>query len=97
MEDSHISSPVRSRSHVFVWDRKFETRQKHAYRTEEGSLIQEIDQTALTGFLHEKSSRLDPPSHNYINLHAFLSQVCDVDLLREPPRSKGYPDRGPCG
>ncbi|MCJ1247183.1 hypothetical protein MMC30_004397 [Trapelia coarctata] len=85
MEDFHASSALRSRNQVFVWDRKFETRQKHAYRTEEGSLIQELDQTALTAFLHEKISRLDPPSHNHTNLQAFLSQVCDADLLRDPP------------
>lgn len=85
MEESRVSSSIQSRNHVFVWDRKFETRQKDAYRTEEGSLVQELDQNALTAFLHEKRSRFDPPTHNYTNLQAFLSQVCDTDLLRDPP------------
>lgn len=85
MEAPQVPSAMRSRNHVFAWDRKFETRQKHAYRTEEDNLDQEPDQSALTVFLQEKVSRLDPPSHNYSNLKAFLSQACDEDLVKDPP------------
>lgn len=68
-----------------MWDRRFETRQKHAYRTEEDNLIQEPDQTTLTVFLQEMQSRLDPPSHSYTKLQVFLSEARDEDLARDLP------------
>ena len=70
---------------MFIWDKKFESRRRYAYRTEESSFEQRSGQTTIDAFLSAKTSWLDPTDHNYISLRAFLGRADDVDLIRDPP------------
>ena len=72
MENSRLPTVMHLRDHVFVWDKKFESCRKEAYRVEESSLIQEPNQNAVAAFLRAQASRLEPPDHNYTALQTFF-------------------------
>ena len=73
-----MSSRRRFQDQVFVWDRKFETRQRHDH---EGlKLTPESQESIVTKFIKQFGSRLDPPQYNYAALRDFLDQASEDDL-----------------
>ena len=80
-----MNSRRRLRNHVFVWDRKFATRQEQAYRKEDIEIEREPHETALDAFFQVHKSRLDPPQYNYIALRKFLADARENDIVRPSP------------
>ena len=78
MESYPASTRRRFQDQVFVWDRKFETRQRH---DQEGlKLTPENQESIVTTFIKQFSSRLDPPQYHYTALRDFLNRANENDL-----------------
>ena len=84
MENLLGSSKRRFQDHVFVWDRKFATRQEDAHRHENNRLIPEDDESIVDAFLSQFGSRLDPPQYSYTALRNFLNGAAEEDLKTDP-------------
>lgn len=82
MENKSASTRRRFQDQVFVWDKKFATRQQTAHSAEDRILKPEDDETAITAFMNKFGSRLDPPQYSHVALRAFLEKA--VDGSRDP-------------
>ncbi len=76
------STRRRFQDQVFVWDRKFETRQRHDH--EGYKLTPENQESIVTTFIKQFGSRLDPPQYNYTELCDFLNKANENDLQSDP-------------
>ena len=86
MESYLASSRRRFQDQVFGWDKKFESRQKHDH--ESHRLTPEDEDSIITTFMKQPSSRLDPPQYNYTALCEFLEKADETILKATRPQPK---------
>ena len=77
-----VGRPFRDRA--FVWEKKFATRREEAYHAERNKVDAEDQQSIITAFLDQFSTRLDPPQYSYAALRDFLEQANEDQLGIEP-------------
>ena len=82
MESYPASTRRRFQDQVFVWDRKFESRQRHDH--ESHRLTPENQDSIITTFMKQPGSQLDPPQYNYTALCDFLEMANEDDLKAVP-------------